>query len=574
MRDKLLEAFPFDTPREGQLEMAEEIIKQFESGKKFVVLNASTGTGKSAIAMTVLRYFKYIYGSSSYLMCSEKILQKQYKEDFDNLSDIKLLMGKNNYICLNNEEDSVDSAICQNLKNAADKLDCWEKCPYRQARRQAGTASGVVSNYSYMLLEFDFIPSYASLGKRELVILDEFHNLENILLNYCSVVLSDKFIKNLINSLTRIDKELKVPGTLSSYFLLDIYNEMKNVPPEDSAVYIYNFKRIGDYYDRLINHIGTYLNREFDLLEDKLIDISLLTEEELKHYKSLKYASNFVSRIKKMRCKLSNMFKAPSPEERWIVNKEIEKGYIEMKPIYVNFLFDSTVGVMADKFLMMSATPINKGLLSRIFDLDKDDIVEIVAPNKFPIENRLVINSGILNMSYKNLNTELPFVVEEVDFIIKNNPDKNIMIHSGNYVIAEYIEKYSKFKDRIILPRVDTRDVCIANFKNSKDAIMISPSLMEGLDLAQDYCRLQLILKIPYASLADKRTKIRAGLDDEWYKSGAINKLVQACGRGVRSKEDYCETIVLDSQFNWLMQKHGHLFPGWFLESVQSVGGG
>jgi len=41
--------FPFGSPRNGQRELVEKIISAFESGKKYVILNAPTGIGKSAI---------------------------------------------------------------------------------------------------------------------------------------------------------------------------------------------------------------------------------------------------------------------------------------------------------------------------------------------------------------------------------------------------------------------------------------------------------------------------------------------------------------------------------------------
>ena len=51
--------FPFDKPRHNQREIIEKIISAYENGKKYVVLNAPTGIGKSAIGYAVARYFRF-----------------------------------------------------------------------------------------------------------------------------------------------------------------------------------------------------------------------------------------------------------------------------------------------------------------------------------------------------------------------------------------------------------------------------------------------------------------------------------------------------------------------------------
>ena len=50
---EIIENFPFKTARENQLELIQEILDAFDSGKKYIILEAGTGTGKSAIAATI-----------------------------------------------------------------------------------------------------------------------------------------------------------------------------------------------------------------------------------------------------------------------------------------------------------------------------------------------------------------------------------------------------------------------------------------------------------------------------------------------------------------------------------------
>ena len=84
--------FPFSEPRDGQLETVSEILKAVDEGYRYIVLEAGTGTGKSAIAATLASIFE-----SSYILTITKQLQDQYLRDF---SDLQVVKGRSNFNCL------------------------------------------------------------------------------------------------------------------------------------------------------------------------------------------------------------------------------------------------------------------------------------------------------------------------------------------------------------------------------------------------------------------------------------------------------------------------------------------
>ena len=87
------EYFPFDKCRPGQKECIEAILNAYNDGKRFVILEAPTGSGKSVIGMTVAKFF-----SNSYYLTIQKILQDQLMRDF--ASDMtRVLKGRNAYKC-------------------------------------------------------------------------------------------------------------------------------------------------------------------------------------------------------------------------------------------------------------------------------------------------------------------------------------------------------------------------------------------------------------------------------------------------------------------------------------------
>ena len=83
--------FPFKNPRDDQLETISEIIDAINRGYKYIILEAGTGTGKSAIAATLSSIY-----DSSYILTVTKQLLDQYLEDFTNMSLVK---GRKNFRC-------------------------------------------------------------------------------------------------------------------------------------------------------------------------------------------------------------------------------------------------------------------------------------------------------------------------------------------------------------------------------------------------------------------------------------------------------------------------------------------
>ena len=65
--------------------------------------------------------------------------------------------------------------------------------------------------------------------------------------------------------------------------------------------------------------------------------------------------------------------------------------------------------------------------------------------------------------------------------------------------------------------------------------------------------------------------KARSKEDPEYGVNLAAQSLVQACGRGVRSATDRCDTFIVDEHFEWLLGTYKHLFPTWWLEGVKRI---
>ena len=85
--------FPFNKARKNQLETISEIKQAIDEGYKYIVLEAGTGTGKSAIAATLALMY-----DSTYILTVTKQLQDQYLTDFKDLG-FKVVKGRGNFKC-------------------------------------------------------------------------------------------------------------------------------------------------------------------------------------------------------------------------------------------------------------------------------------------------------------------------------------------------------------------------------------------------------------------------------------------------------------------------------------------
>ena len=82
------------------------------------------------------------------------------------------------------------------------------------------------------------------------------------------------------------------------------------------------------------------------------------------------------------------------------------------------------------------------------------------------------------------------------------------IIHTTSYEQLNFIrENISKENRRRLLetdPEVQRDEIIEEHFKTTKPTVLISPSLHLGLDLKDDLSRFQVIVKVPYPSLADR----------------------------------------------------------------------
>ena len=229
--EEIIENFPFTEPRFGQLDIIQNINDAIRQGYKYIILEAGTGTGKSAIATTLAKMYE-----SAYILTMTKQLQSQYSNEFD----FPLVKGRGNFACLNsNLEVACDMGTCKTTPTSSNffcpygvaknpTLDAelafedsfggtvfyqsGSHCHYWNQKANAINSPITLMNYDYAIVELNYVKHFAP---RSLLILDEAHNIENKLMSTMEVTLYNRTLEKDINK--RISDETLKDGELSDW---------------------------------------------------------------------------------------------------------------------------------------------------------------------------------------------------------------------------------------------------------------------------------------------------------------------------------------------------------------------
>ena len=539
--------FPFGKPRPLQAAAIEAVLDAWKSGIRYVFLEAPTGFGKSAVAVTLARE-----NPKAYILVSTKTLQQQYVGE-PAFGAVRA-MGRSNFGCMLSKGRTCEAGLCQMgmecrhkpgrasegepagsrmlAETSKDRL--WigtgeYLCRYWEQKCGALNHGCPVMNYSYFLHETHYAKDF---GKRRLLICDEAHNMEDSLMGFISFSISDRDLKP-VNC--RIPREgLSIPDWIGK---LREWEEL--------------------------------LSAERDSTNERMKNTANLQDRE----KLLKKFRNLSEKAGKSASTAESLSRKP---KNWVIDTEIKKKNMKVtfRPVFVrewsHMFFD-----MADIFLMQSATIIDADAMAKSLGLPPDECLFVRAGSTFDPGRRPIYYMPLGSMAHREMEDNLPTLARAVRELMEMYPDRKGVIHTHTYMIQDYLVRKIK-SDRFVYNRdAEKRDQVIRQFIASRHPlVLVTPSAYEGMDFRDDICRWQVLCKIPYPFLGDSQVRKRKEHDARWYKWKSILRLVQTYGRGMRSEKDWCDTYLFDSSFAPLFRNNRELFPDWFTEALREEGVG
>jgi Rad3-related DNA helicase len=215
----------------------------------------------------------------------------------------------------------------------------------------------------------------------------------------------------------------------------------------------------------------------------------------------------------------------------------------------------------------MSATIIDHKHFAKSLGIKDYEYVEV--DSTFEAEKSPIYISTKYRLNYKNLQHSLPGICEQIKLIADHHKNDKGIIHTHSNDITSFV-KGRLGSDRYLYRETNTtnEDILKMHSKSTEPTVLVSPSLVYGIDLKDDLARFQIIVKLPFLSLASKRVKKLFELDSEWYENKMLNAIVQASGRGTRNKDDYCSTYILDGNFINVVKRTKNKLPKHFIERI------
>ena len=531
--------FPYKKMRDQQKHILRTIDNNWD--KRFVVIEAPPGVGKSGIAMTLLSSVK-----NGFLITSTKQLQDQYIRDFssDYRYDIESIKGRQNYTCKENENLTCDMGEC--LGNKALLSECIDNgvCPYYNQKSKTIRSNIALTSYQYFFRFADCEPKIRSWQIRDMLLFDEAHLLEQQLVGWASI--------ELIPS--KLNEELNVFKTIDMDKLVEIFN----LPSENG--YEKNKKWIMSIADCIKDA------RESILLELKE---SLKTDKDIDDDQIEQLLSDHTDYVKidQLFKKFSLFFK--NKKEDWLV--EVIEGGLSLTPLKVDGIFNTFIKKWGNKkIVFMSATILNAKAFCKEFGMDENDVVVVRAQSTFDAKKSPIIYNPVCKMNYDKIDENLPNIAKEVEKIMNNHKGQKGIIHTTNYKITKYL--YDNINtDRFIIKTNDITNEDMINMheQSTKDTILLSPSLTTGADLKDDLGRFSIVIKLPWSSLTNSRVQVKMKEDEDWYPLEMFKTFIQSCGRTTRSESDWSTTYILDAGFSYWVLKYRKWFTPQFLKRIK-----
>ena len=524
-------------PTDKQVDTLNRIEAAFNRGVKVVICNAPTGSGKSLLARTLQGYatpatekfaeliksykaFRQDYvGGYTYadeclaepphgvmVLTITKALQNQYQELFENTATIK---GKSNYTCDVDPNFDVETAPCLFIPKI--KENCLQefRCPYYNARSMGLLAPFSALNYKMFLS----LPGHVK--RKNIIVCDEASELE------------DELVK---------------------MFSADIlYSRLK--------YYGLTYKPLlSDNYDVVLPWLT-------DIKSQVQAKINSITEKVAKSKQPISQTEKVkLTQLRNLNNSLATVQDSWNQCE-YVIDRSGEG--VSLTPLRVNNLSRSIFDY-ADRVLLMSATIIDPKNFAKTLGITNYEYIEV--DSTFDANKSPIYIASKYRLNYNNLPRLLPAIAEEVAKICEHHAKEKGVIHTHNMEICKVLQR-KLTKDRFLFrSEKETNESILEKHQNdASPTVLISPSLTHGVDLKDDLARFQIVIKLPFLPLANKRIKRLFELDKEWYEDKMLNSLVQACGRATRSIDDHSVTYIVDGNITDVILRCQHKLPKHFI---------
>jgi len=434
--EDVLAHFPSQTFRRYQKEAITAAVRAYHSGKKCVIIIAPTGFGKSYLNASFTSVTKSFYVTPQLALIDQLLADPNLKGRFVGIK------GRQNYKCHYSPRRGVHVGKC-----VTEGYPCNERldvCPYWMQKHLALQAPSVLMSLAYLILEGTTEGSETYLGTRDLMVLDEAHNLEEQCLNHVSLKFTPFSVPYEIYH--KLLPDLRKVGTRTE---LEVFLA-------DAAGYL----------KLMLGRLETKSEqREISVIE---AENKTLMERFLENY---------------------NLFVFSKSEWVW----DIRNDQLILQPVFGREFMKDLVWKRGEHYLISSATildPEEYVELNGLTDLlDRDEIEILEAPSTFSPENRPIIDATVGPLTQQRWESNMPMAVAAVEEILRKEKG-NVAIHSHSYrhqrALVAGLPR--ELKPRLIVHTGKDREEKLQEWMRSRGKVFVSVAFNEGQDWKYEIC--------------------------------------------------------------------------------------
>lgn len=526
-----------------QIDVGNKVADAFANNKDVIIIDAPTGWGKTGLAYQIYNSTKL----RTLILNNNNVLVNQYIDLIEeSIQDCVSCKGKSNYECARDSKITPASSKCS---KRACPLSRTGKCEYYRRRKLMDEKSLVISNYQLL---FSLIDTGADFSSYDLIICDECHNIENIIVDYASVTMS-----------------LKICETLSDFNgMIKRVRCLENVQKDELNRLVKDAKTIvlgtnnTNYYNKF--------EEFFKIVENISTIISSIESSKENDYGYGDYISRLLNNW--------NSYKYSLDKDNYLYDSQDNENH-KLVPLKIDGIFHKYMNKIGPKLVLMSATIINVDNMIEDLGFDREKVEYIELESKFKKENRPIVPLNITKVKIMDNNyeqsDEFKLLINTIINLLKTHSklEQSGLIYCNSYKLCNMIYRNIMGKtDYHILMNTNAAETkkILDEFLDTskKKRLLISPSFAEGVNFNDDISRFQIIPKVPYLYLGSTRVATKCRLNGRWYTNKTIENIIQVAGRSVRSANDEAVTYILDNSFDSCYNRYKDDYPKWFDEAI------
>ncbi|MCL5048818.1 MAG: ATP-dependent DNA helicase [Firmicutes bacterium] len=634
--------------RVGQLEMLHQVDATIKNGNCSVI-KAGTGTGKSFAYLIP----SILSGRKVVIATATKTLQDQLANNdlplilksFMLEIPYAVLKGRSNYLCRKSFEEQVlpsgssgklfsytpsnyfsiynkisewltfteagdlaeldieiTTDLAKRISVTADECIGARRCPKgdicfaEKARKKAENAQIIISNLHLLCLDIahgKVLPDY------EVLVVDEVHELEDIMTTTLGFTITSRRFRNAISELHTASDEIRdlfdydhnlpanplpedrdpsaylkvilpmlseelpeLVSTFDAYLKLFIGSRIlhENVT-ENEVNFIAHLETMAERFKFLLNFFMQYINGFFSssaASDDDLEETpSLAAMHNTDTYgsESPKLPDKAVRATQIVTKLLADIKHILTQDDNFVIYVESEAGFLKLEGMPLDlsrFLPEDTF--ICRPTIMTSAT-VDVGFTSRLgMPQDKVTSVEVQSPFDYKSNSLLYIPSHLPDPRKKDLN-ELKYM--EIAKLLKAFQGKALVLFTSKSAMEEaYAFCLPEVSTDLIVQGSYSRTFLIDKFREERDtSLFATMSFWQGVDVPGESLSLVIIDKIPFPRPDDPLLMARRQLaGDAGFMvvdlPKAANLLAQGVGRLIRRSTDRGLIAILDPRLN------------------------